>query len=183
VIAKMVRFLLNKLKGLRRLTIGIPVEEGLRRDVKQYYIQKDAFLRVYWKALRIGVGPSAALYVDGKQVVRFDCFGQAGGKILGHYHVHLNHSTDAEFDRTYFTDGAVEDQIDTARRMLLEEVPSMLKDNRDAAIRDCKLDPQRLAVVASRMRKRMRRYVRKVNLDRYAGPFDEIDDPALKPQT
>ena len=100
-----------------------------------------------------------------------------GGRVLGHYHVHLNHSREEEFNRNYFAEKTVEGQIEASCALLASQIPGQLKENRDALVRDFRFKTERLEKTAKKMKKRMLGFLKKVSLENYDGPIDEIDEP------
>ena len=55
----------------------------LRKDLLNIKVIEDVYFQVYWKVLEHGKGPAVILYVNRKEVLKFDCF----GKDKGHFHI------------------------------------------------------------------------------------------------
>jgi hypothetical protein len=124
---------------------------GVRRDVVCHQIQPDLELRVYWKALAIGRGPAVALYVAGHEAIRFDCFGERG-----HYHVFLARDR----GRRYFTEAAIDAQIERAARELLHHLRAHLGQSADPRVREFPVDPRAMERAVAWMRSTMTEYAR-----------------------
>ena len=122
---------------------------GVRRDLVRYAIQPDLELRVYWKALGIGRGPTAALYVARTEALRFDCFGPRG-----HYHVFVA----GDSRRRYFSETAVDEQIERSGRELLQNLRAHLAASADPAIREFRTDPRALEGAVTWMTATMKEY-------------------------
>jgi hypothetical protein len=134
---------------------------GIRRDLVRHEIQPDLELRVYWKALSIGRGPAAALYVAGTEALRFDCFGERG-----HYHAFVARDR----GRRFFEEAAIDRQIERSARELRLHLREHLAQSADPRIAEFPVDPRAMEGAVAWMTARMTEYAR-------------ISRPELSPRT
>jgi hypothetical protein len=123
-------------------------------------ISEGAFVEVYWVNEEFGPGPSASVYVADDEVMRLDAFGGRRG------HMHFNMHQALQFPeggvaRIYFVEGDIWEHIERAAFELKVNLAYALKTNRDPSIRRLRVDPQKLSVVAERMRDAMRQLMEK----------------------
>jgi hypothetical protein len=123
-------------------------------------ISENAFVEVYWVNEEFGPGPSASVYVENDEVMRLDAFGGRRG------HMHLNMQQtyqvfEGKVARIYFAEGDIWEHIERAAFELKVNLAYALKTNRDPSIRRLRVDPQKLSVVAERMRDAMRQLMEK----------------------
>ena len=120
-------------------------------------IQDHAYLAVYWKAVDLGRGPGASLYVHENEVLRFDCFGEG----TGHYHMNVNqtaHFRGRGVDRMVFRERTVQEQIERSYFELTVNSRYFLKRNRSRRIRRFELDSEKLRAAAEQMKAKMTEY-------------------------
>jgi hypothetical protein len=123
-------------------------------------ISENAFVKVYWVNEEFGPGPSASVYVENDEVMRLDAFGGRRG------HMHFNTHQARQLPkggvaRVYFVEGDIFAHIDRSAFELKVNLAYALKTNRDPSIRRFRVDPQKLSVVAERMRDAMRQLMEK----------------------
>ena len=78
-------------------------KDGIRKDLRNYRVQDNVYIAVFWKVLGIGKGPALSLYVKDREVLKFDCF----GKDKGHYHAQTLIAEDTEEHRIFFREPTV----------------------------------------------------------------------------
>jgi hypothetical protein len=123
-------------------------------------LSENAFVEVYWVNEEFGPGPSASVYVENDEVMRLDAFGGRRG------HMHFNTLQARQLPkggvaRMYFVEGDIFAHIDRSAFELQVNLAYALKTNRDPSIRRFRVDPQKLSVVAERMRDAMRQLMEK----------------------
>jgi hypothetical protein len=128
---------------------------GPRRDLVRYRIMENADLVVYWKVLKIGKGPAAALYVFGREVLRFDCFGENG-----HFHARLDEAEKGRVDRRFFNERTVPEQIERSSKELTCNLHCYMAASKDPRIRDVEINRESLENAAFWMKARMNEYAR-----------------------
>ena len=123
-------------------------------------ISENAFVEVYWVNEEFGPGPSASVYVQDNEVMRFDAF---GGR-RGHMHFNMHQARqwpEGGVARIYFVEGDIFAHVDRSAFELKVNLGYALKTNRDPSIRRFRVDPQKLSVVAERMRDAMQQLMEK----------------------
>ena len=128
---------------------------GPRRDLVRYRIVENAELVVYWKVLKIGRGPAAALYVFGQEVLRFDCFGENG-----HFHARLDEAEKGSINRKFFNERTVTEQIERSSEELTRNLRSYMTGSKDPSIRDFEIDRESLEKAAFWMKAQMNEYAK-----------------------
>lgn len=110
---------LLKLLPLKRNNI----RNRIRKDIRNFRVNEDIRLCVYWKVLKIGRGPAVTVNVKGKEIAKYDCF----GKEKGHYHLAPDYGR-----RIYFKEQTAAEQIE---RTYLEITNNFMKiiDNQDCS--------------------------------------------------
>ncbi|MBC3758426.1 hypothetical protein H7U19_08430 [Hyunsoonleella sp. SJ7] len=111
----MKQFIKNILILLKLWPKPTPVK---RHDLQKISIQKDLYLQVYWKVLKIGKGPAVILKWKTIELMKFDCFGHKDG----HYHIAPNYDF-----RIYFTEQTAKAQIKRTSEELLINAQRYLK--------------------------------------------------------
>ena len=126
-------------------------------DVVIYPVQDHAYLAVYWKDLPIGKGPCVSLYVYNKEILKFDCFGQA----RGHYHTNMNQPSlvPKGEERLYFSERAIEDQVGRSIFEIQRNATYHLQRNHDPRVTFFKLDQSRLEAACREAKVKMLEYV------------------------
>jgi hypothetical protein len=139
-------------------------------------ISENAFVEVYWVNEEFGPGPSASVYVENDEVMRLDAFGGRRG------HMHFNTHQARQLPkggvaRVYFVEGDIFAHIDRSAFELKVNLAYALKTNRDPSIRRFRVDPQKLSVVAERMRDAMRQLMGKYGtaMPRQTGPASRVE--------
>jgi hypothetical protein len=139
-------------------------------------ISENAFVKVYWVNEEFGPGPSASVYVENDEVMRLDAFGGRRG------HMHFNTHQARQLPkggvaRVYFVEGDIFAHIDRSAFELKVNLAYALKTNRDPSIRRFRVDPQKLSVVAERMRDAMRQLMEKYGtaMPRQTGPASRVE--------
>lgn len=127
-----------------------------RKDVKNIKIQNDVFLQVYWKVMEIGKGPAVILYIFGKGVLRFDCF----GKEKGHYHVDCYKLNGTVGNRIYFQEDNAHEQIERTVLELKSNLSYYLQKNKDQRIRDIKIEQKNMEVALVPVKSKMVEFLR-----------------------
>jgi hypothetical protein len=112
-------------------------------------------LEVYW--LRIGgeEGPAASLYLDGEELVRFDCLPRTP-------HLHYGFTDQRYWEgqhRVFFPPGDLDDHIERATFELARNTPYSTSLHRRRRVRTMELDEAGLEDAARRMGEEMRRLV------------------------
>lgn len=123
----------------------------LRKDVLNIKVIEDVYFQVYWKVLEHGKGPAVILYVNRKEVLKFDCF----GKDKGHYHIvgyKLNGSNE---NRIYFQQESAFDQIEWTVQELKTNYLFYLSKSNKKYIRELKIDQNDLERALVSVRSKM----------------------------
>ncbi len=129
----------------------------VRKNLVCHRIQRNACVHVFRKDIDdLGAGPGAALYIDDKEVLRLDCFGEG----RGHYHVHLDEIEPGKVERIFFAEKSVEDQIARTALELSANLPGHLATSRDPNIREFKIDAARFATAAAWAQAKMLDYAK-----------------------
>lgn len=148
--------------AIKRLVNGdLPLSERRINDPVVYPIQDGAYVAVYWKALPIGRGPCASLYVLDREILRFDCFGE--GK--GHFHANIaqrNLLFGRSRNRRYFVERTIEEQIERAAIEIKTRAAEHLRASRDPRIAGFVLGRKGLERACDAMQQQMLEYLRAV---------------------
>ena len=134
-------------------------EERNLNDVVIYPVQDHAYLAVYWKDLPIGKGPCVSLYVQDKEILKFDCFGED----RGHYHTNINQPSlvPKGEERLYFSERTIEDQVTRSIFEIERNAVYHLQRNHDPRVTFFKLDPFRLEAACREAKAKMLEYIDK----------------------
>jgi hypothetical protein len=119
-----------------------------RHDLTKLPVQENVWVETYWRDDPAGRGPCASLYLGDIELLRFDCFDGDQG------HCHVNMSQTGG-QRWYYPPGTVRQHIDRTAFEISRNVPFALRTNQDPAIRDMKIDPEKLKEVAQQTRERL----------------------------
>ena len=76
------------------------MKNNLRKDLYKIDIEDNVYFLVFHKSLSFGFGPSLSLYINNKEILKFDCFGDKKG------HYHINNS-----ERIFFIENTCLEQI------------------------------------------------------------------------
>ncbi len=127
-----------------------------RKATQALPVQENAQLIVYWKKEKIGTGPSVSLEICGREVVRYDCFGDG----LGHYHIF-------PFDdlRIYFDEKTVHEQIKRSLSSIRSNHPHYLRNHHSKKVRDVELKPDNLEKSLAEAKKLMIKYAKELEND------------------
>lgn len=83
-------------------------KNSVRKDVKTISVANGIEMDVYYKNVEaIGSGPAISIYLDEREVLKFDCFG--GG--AGHYHVSQRNNLNRFTDRFQLPNGSRRDHL------------------------------------------------------------------------
>jgi hypothetical protein len=126
----------------------------VRRDLCVIPIQDGLQLEVYWKVLAIGKGPAVIFRAHGRQIMKYDCFGQ--GK--GHYHIAPNWGA-----RIYFQEATALEQIYRASRELRRNAQRSLRLQGDERIKNTIVNRKSLAVAAEQAASKMTSFLADVS--------------------
>lgn len=125
-----------------------------RQDVIFLPIGDYAELEIYWKLTKKGNGPAVILHILGKQVIRFDCFGEPNG----HGHIYLIAPDKNCERRLNLPEKTVEAQIDRALFELSENANYWIPRHRNPAVRKIRLNSQKLSDAIAQARSTMLDY-------------------------
>jgi hypothetical protein len=126
----------------------------VRRDLCVLPIQDHVQLEVYWKVLAIGKGPAVIFRAHGREIMKFDCFGE--GK--GHYHVAPKWGV-----RIYFEETSASEQIARAAHELRCNAQRCLILQSDERIRKTTLNNKSLAMAIEQARSRMAYFLNEIS--------------------
>lgn len=129
--------LLNKQNGQKNV---------IRNDVEIIPIQKNLDLIVYWKVLHIGKGPALILQANGKEILKFDCF----GKNDGHFHAAPDFGK-----RIFFKEETASTQIERSVSELRDKAQIYLNNQPEDTIRDIKIEQKKLIQAVELAQKKM----------------------------
>jgi hypothetical protein len=146
-----------------------PTIEPWGRDVVRYPIQDKVFLAVYWKVLEHGRGPACALFVHGREVLRFDCFGEH----KGHYHIGLRGDDEASAFRLFLPEKTAEEQIDRTLFELTTNLAYYLQRNPDPRVRQTAVAPEQLEGWRGQVKAKMLEYLPRATA--FIGKPDRIE--------
>lgn len=124
-----------------------------RRDVVQFDLASNAYLEVYWKIFGVGQGPAVILYIEGEEVLKFDCYGKAG-----HYHIQLLESTAPSRLALHMKETDVAEQIDRAIFELDRNLAWYLERHPLKSVRKTKIERSRLSTVLPQVKILLHQY-------------------------
>jgi len=120
-------------------------------------VQDAVWIEVYWTERppngEVGPGPRASVMVLGDEILRLDCF---GGQ-QGHYHINPRQGmlTERTPARLCFPEGSHADNVERTAFEVEYNLPAALLLNRIRAIREIKIDDEKLSRAAAQMRAAM----------------------------
>ncbi len=129
----------------------------VRKDVRKLPINAHAHLDVYWKSYGQGSGPAVILNVHGHEVIKFDCYANAG-----HYHVRVMEWGTKRKNLLRLSETTREAQIDRAVFELRHNIHWYLERHPLAKVRRIHLDSQRLMETTEAARTIMLGYLEKL---------------------
>lgn len=126
--------------------------KALRRDVVTEVIQPHLEFDIYWKDTGdVGAGPTVAVYIYEKEVLRFDCFGPD----KGHYHIFTDYEESHKNDRILWRESSRTDQISRTLWDLEKNLVTLIQLVPDVRIRRFQVDQsalqERLPVVRNHL--------------------------------
>lgn len=109
----------------------------LRKDVVTYVIQPHLEFDIYWKDTGdVGIGPTVAVYIYEKEVLRFDCFGPD----KGHYHIFTEYEDGSKNDRIFWRESSRIDQISRTIWDLEKNLDTLIQLVSDGRIRQFQIN-------------------------------------------
>ena len=120
-------------------------------NLKVFPVQEGVVVETYCLGPPFGPCPAASVYIQGDEVMRFDCI--HGGE--GHFHVNLTQARfcpGGERSRFYFPEGTVAQHIENADFQLRRNLDYAVRQNYRRRVRVTQIDQATLCAVADQMK-------------------------------
>lgn len=122
---------------------AVDVSNAFRQHGSVVPIQDNAYLFVFHKDLEIGSGPAISLYVNGVELLKYDCYG------LGKGHCHLRPHFEQRIPLKAYT---IREQIDESIEAILMQSPGCLLQQAEPEMAALILNEQALSGALDRAR-------------------------------
>lgn len=123
--------------GIKEIPRNPARSKPLRKDVVTQVIQPNLELDIYWKDTGdVGIGPTVAVYIYEKEVLRFDCFGPD----KGHYHIFTEYEEGQKNDRIFWRESSRIDQISRTLWDLEKNLDTLIQLVSDVRIRQFQIN-------------------------------------------
>lgn len=134
-----------------------------RQDVRVHPVQPKMEILSYWLDARIGgggTGPCLSVYCYGFEVLRFDCFGSGAG----HFHITAFMPWVSRAGRFWFSEQAVEAQIERALFELTHNIETYLRLNPRRRVRRMRVDPAAMTTACQEVRAALMSHLERVEI-------------------